>query len=179
LALKAFADFGADKRAEATQNAVCWAFQNLKNLAAKGRLHDAYAGALTRFAVGRHNSGRSFGTVTSSGDVTSAYCRSLGRVHAVKNFGLATNISDSFESESTAGDARYPVHRIVALRIDFFETWLANQTPKDQSIIKDLAMGESQSETARRHGITPACVNQYRKRYAQSWDTFIKDKKAA
>jgi hypothetical protein len=177
LAIKNFAGYPTDRRSEAIQTTVCWAFLNLKNLAAKGRLHDAYAGAITRFAVGRHHSGRSFGTVTSSTDAMSSFCRSLGRVHTVRNYGLAENITDSFESESTAGDARSSPDKIVQFKIDFHETWLASQSPRDQQIIRLLASGESPSNTARLVGVSPACINQYQKRYAKSWSDFIKDRK--
>jgi hypothetical protein len=179
LALKAFVGYPPDRQAEAIQNTVCWAFQNLKNLATKGRLHDAYAGALTKFAVGRHNSGRTLGTVTKSGDVMSGFCKSLGRVNAVKNYGICENVADTFEGAATASDARYPVHRAIQFKIDFHETWLQQQTPKDQAIIKELAVGSTQSETARKFGVSPACINQYQKRYAKSWSDFISDKKKA
>jgi hypothetical protein len=175
----AFADYSPDKRDEATQNILCWSFLNLKNLAASGKLHDVHPRPIAKFAIGRHHEGRSFGTVTSSGDVMSSYCRSLGRVHTVKNYGICENIADTFESEVSATDARYPPDRVVQFKIDFHEGWLQQQTPKDKEIIRLLASGETPSNTARLVGVSPACINQYQKRYAKSWNEFIKDKKAA
>jgi hypothetical protein len=174
----AFAGYNADKRADAVQSVLCWAFMNLKNLAAKGKLHAAFAGPITKYAIGRHYEGRSLGTVTSSTCVMSNFTQSLGRAKT-KNYGICENVTDTFESEATAGDGRYPPDRMVQFRLDFFETWLADQSPRDQSIIKDLAMGSTQSEVAKKHGVTSAHIFHDRKRYAKSWKAFIADKKAA
>ena len=46
--------YNSDKQADAVQNVLVWAFDNLKRLASKGRLHEVYAGSLARFAIGRH-----------------------------------------------------------------------------------------------------------------------------
>jgi hypothetical protein len=106
----------------------------------------------------------------------SQFCQSLGRAK-VKHYGICENIADTFESEATATDARDPPDRMVQFRMDFFEGWYHQQSPKDQQIIKDLAMGSTQSEVAKKHGLTSACIAWYRKKYAESWDTFIKDRK--
>jgi len=177
-ARRAFAGYNSDKRSEAVQNILCWAFLNLKNLASKGRLHDAYAGAVARFAIGRHHEGRSLGVVTSSGDVMSHYCQNLGRSQ-VKNYGLAENIADCFTSEATATDARYPVDRTVQFKMDFFEGWLQGQSERDREIIFDLAMGETTGDVARKYGVSDGLISQYRKRYRSSWNEYIADKKEA
>jgi DNA-binding NarL/FixJ family response regulator len=109
----------------------------------------------------------------------SSYCKSLGRVHTVKHYGLAENIADTFEGEASATDGRYPPDRIVQFRMDFHEGWLQQQSPKDKEIIRELAMGSTQSEVARKFGVTPACINQYQKRYRASWNAYIADKKEA
>jgi hypothetical protein len=177
-ARRAFAGYNYDKQTDAVQNILCWAFDNLKRLASKGRLHEVYAGSLARFAIGRHREGRSLGVVTSSGDVMSHYCQSLGR-SKVKSYGLAENIADSFESEATVTDARYPVDRTVQFKMDFVEGWLQQQTPKNKEIIRLLAMGDIPSEVARKMGVSPACICSYQKRYRASWNEYISDKKEA
>jgi aminopeptidase N len=109
----------------------------------------------------------------------SSFCRSLGRVHTVKHYGLAENIADTFEGDASAMDGRYPPDRVVQFKMDFYEGWLQQQTPKDKEIIRLLASGETPSNTARLVGLSPACINQYQKRYRASWNDFIKDKKEA
>jgi hypothetical protein len=177
-ARRAFAGYNSDKQADAVQNILCWAFLNLKRLASNGRLHEAYAGSLARFAIGRHREGRSLGTVTSSGDVMSQYCQSLGR-SKVKNYGLAENIADCFASEATAADARYPVSRTVQFKIDFFQGWLQEQSERDRAIILDLAMGETTGDVARKYGVSDGLISHYRRRYRSSWNEYIADKKEA
>lgn len=100
------------------------------------------------------------------------HCQLLGRVK-VHNAGLADHIADTFESEATAVDARYPVHKTVQLRIDFFQTWLRSQTDRDQQIIRDLAMDETTGDVAKKYGVSPASISQYRRRYADSYYSFI------
>jgi hypothetical protein len=175
-ARKAFCGYNADKREEAEQAIVALAFVIHRNLALKGRLDDSFPAPISKYAIGKYREGRSVGVTASSTEVTSPYCQHLGR-SKIKHFGLAEGITDSFETEMTAADARCPPDKAAQFRLDFLQGWLASQTPKDKAIIRDLAMGESQSETARRHGITPACVNQYRKRYSRSWAEFIREKK--
>ena len=174
---RAFAGYSPDRRSDAVQNILCWAFLNLKRLASNGRLHDVYAGSLARFAIGRHREGRSLGVVTSSGDVMSHYCQNLGR-SKVKNYGLAENIADCFTSEATATDARYPVDRTVQFKMDFFEGWVQEQSERDREIILDLAMGETTGDVARKYGVTDGLISQYRKRYRASWNEYIADKAA-
>ena len=88
-----------------------------------------------------------------------------------QNYGLAENISDSFESEATATDARYPVDRTVQFKMDFFEGWFQQQTPKHKEIIRLLALGNIQV------GVSPTCICQYQKRFRASWNEYIADKK--
>jgi hypothetical protein len=171
-----FAGYNADKQADAVQNVLVWAFENLKSLASTGRLQNAYAVSITRFAIGRHHEGRSLGTVTSSCDVMSPHCQNLGR-SKVKNFGLAENITDSFTSEAAATDSRYPVDRTVQFKMDFIEGWLQEQTKRDRAIIVDLAMGESTGDVARKYSVSDGLISQYRKRFHASWLAYISDKK--
>jgi hypothetical protein len=175
-AQRAFCYHNADKRQEAEQAIIVLAFEIHRNLALNGRLKDSYPAPISRYAIGKYREGRTGGAPANSTDVTSEHCQFLGR-SKVKHYGLAENITDTFQSEASATDARYPVHRAIQFKIDFHETWLQQQTPKDQAIIKELAIGSTQSETARKFGVTPACINQYQKRYAKSWSDFIKDRK--
>jgi len=173
-ARRAFSDFDADSREEAEQGVVVNAFQIHRNLAMKGRLEESFASPTARYAIGQYREGRT-GASNSSTDVTSLFCQNLGRA-TIKHYGLATNIADSFESEATATDARYPVHRSVGFKIDFFQTWLANQPPKAQSVLRDLGFGYTPGEVSKNHNISQARVCQIRKAYEKSWNEFIDPK---
>lgn len=168
----AFKNFDADRQEDAIQSVLVTAFENVKQLGEQGRLDDCFVTPITKFAIGRYREGRPGGVPSCGTDVTSERCRYLGR-STVKNYGLATEIADSFESMATATDARYPVHKTVALRIDFMQDWYRQQTPRDQEIIRDLAMGETTNDVSRKFGISAGRVSQLRKTYANSWFTFI------
>lgn len=172
IASKAFKEYSTDRREDAVNDVIASAFINLKQLAEAGKLDEAYATPIAVFAVKRYRSGRRCGVPQSSTDVMAEHCRFLGRVK-VHNFGLAEHIADTFESEATAVDARYPVHKTVQLKIDFFQTWFRQQTPRDQQIIRDLAIGETTGDAAKKYGVSAASISQYRRRYADSWYAFI------
>jgi len=168
----AFKGYNADKRAEAEQAIIVIAFDIHKKAVLNGRMEKSLASPLSRFAIGRYKEGRTGGAPSCSTDVTSEHCKALGR-SSVRNYGLALNIADTFESEATVRDARYPVADAVQFKLDFFEGWLPQQSPRDQEIILDLAKGHTTGEVAKKHGVSDGLISQYRKRYAQSWDAFI------
>ena len=171
-AKRAFHDYDPDRRDDAVGEVIAWAFVLVKQLAEAGKLDEAFATPIAMFAIKRFRSGRRVGAGQNSTDVTSPHCQLLGRSQ-VLNFGLADRIADSFESEATAADARYPVHRTVQLRIDFFQTWLRQQSHRDQQIIRDLAMGETTNDVSRKYGFSAGRISQLRRTFADSWYSFI------
>ena len=171
-AKRAFHGYDHGRRDDAVSEVIAWAFVNIKQLAEAGRLDEAFATPIATFAIGRYRAGRRVGAGQNSTDVTSPHCQLLGRSR-VLNAGLADHIADSFESEATAVDARYPVHRTAQLRIDFFQTWLKQQSHRDQQIIRDLAMGETTNDVAKKYGFSAGRISQLRRSYAESWYAFI------
>ncbi len=167
-----FKEYDADKRDDAMQSVLVTAFEIMKQLAEKGRLEDAYANPIAKYAIGRYREGRLGGLPSCSADVFGERCRWLGR-SSIKHFGLATEIADSFESEATVTDARYPVQRQVQFKMDFMENWYRQQTPKDQEIIRDLARGETTNDVSRKFGLSAARISQLRRKYSDSWYAFI------
>lgn len=172
IARHAFKEHDADRKDEAVQSVFVAAFQNIKHLAEQGRLDEAFATPIAVFAIKGHRCGRIGGVPQNSTDAFGERCRWLGR-STIKNYGLATEITDSFESEATASDARYPVHKTVQLKMDFFENWYRQQTPKDQEAMKMLAVGETTGDVAKHFGVSPGAVSQWRRRFADSWYAFI------
>ena len=160
---------------ELVQSVQVYSWESIRSLARKGRLCDAYATVLANYGIRKYLTGRVGGIPSNSTDVLGERCKYLNRAK-VKNYGLCEHVTDSFESEATANDGRYPVHRTVGLKIDFFENWLTKQTPRDQRIIKDMAMGETTNDLARKYGVSAASISQYRRKYAESWYAFIDPK---
>lgn len=171
-AKRAFRMYDPDRRDDAVQSVVVAAFQNIKQLAANGKLDEAFATPLAVYGIKGYRCGRIGGVSQSSTDVFAERCRWLNRSKVV-NYGIAEGISDTFESEASAVDARYPVHRVVEFRIDFFETWLKTRSERDQKVIGEMAMGATTGEIAKKYGVSPGAVSQWRKRFADSWNEFI------
>jgi len=46
----------------------------------------------------------------------------------------------------------------VQFKIDFFEGWLPQQSPRDQEIILDLAKGHTTGEVAKKHGVSDGAI---------------------
>jgi hypothetical protein len=74
------------------------------------------------------------------------------------------------------GDRRTSVADSVEFKIDF-EAWLHRQTPRDRKIILALMVGETTGNVAKRYGVSAGLISQYRKRYGNSWNAYIVDKR--
>jgi len=168
----AFKDYRADRRAEAVQAIVVIAFELHHKLAVQGRLDESFPSPLSRFAIARYKDGRTGGAAACSTDVTSEHCKILGR-SSVKNYGLAEGIADTFQTSSSAVDARYPVSDAIQFKIDFFEDWLPQQTQRDQEIILDLMVGETTNAVAEKYGVSASLISIKRRDFANSWKRFI------
>ena len=88
-------------------------------------------------------------------------------------------ISNDIEVERQSGnwidalveDKRAPVADQVAAKMDV-GAWFATLTKRTGQIAKDLAFGCSTSEVARKHGVTPGRISQFRRSLEQSWAAF-------
>ena len=167
----AFMDYGPDRKEDAVQSVLVTSFLNIKQLAAKGRLDDAYASPIARFAIMSYRCGHVGGIPDNSKDVLNDRCRYVGR-SKVEYSGLALDITDSYELETTATDSRYPVDKTVQLRIDY-AAWCRSLSPVDRKIVKDLAKGETTNNVATKYGVAASTVSTWRRWYADSWNDFI------
>jgi len=68
-------------------------------------------------------------------------------------------------------DRRASIADQVAIRIDARE-WLATLSRRTKQIAKDLAVGFSTSEVARKHGVTAGRISQLRRTLQKSWLDF-------
>jgi hypothetical protein len=60
----------------------------------------------------------------------------------------------------------------VQMKMDY-EGWYHLQSPRDQKIIADLAMGETTNAVARKFGVSAGLISIKRKNFAKSWNAFI------
>jgi hypothetical protein len=155
----------ADNFDDAIQDLTAIALTLYQSLVRRGK--EAFYSPIMKYSIQRYKSGRYF-TGTSSKDVLADQTRILGRCEICSLNQLGTEDNSMVDEKSDVADG-------VAFKIDFHETWLANQTPRDQRIIHDLTLGHSPSAVARRHNVSPAYISQSRRRYGASWDDFIGD----
>jgi DNA-directed RNA polymerase specialized sigma24 family protein len=127
---------------------------------------------LVRYAIMRYNAGRRC-TGSNTTDVLSEQAQRLGRCNTCQ---LSTFDSEPLHLDFKHYKRQSDVFDIVQLRIDY-STWLTLQSPRDQSIVKALSYGFTTNEVAKMHGVSAGLISQYRRRYSDSWDSFIADKR--
>jgi RNA polymerase sigma factor (sigma-70 family) len=126
---------------------------------------------IMKYAIRRYQDGRRF-MGSNKTDLLSHQTQILGRSSTCQLSVFEGNLDERDFME----DQRQPhVATAVHWKIDY-ETWLQRLTPRDQSIALDLSYGLTTGEVAKKYGVSDGLISQYRKRYADSWDTFIADK---
>jgi hypothetical protein len=73
--------------------------------------------------------------------------------------------------DAMIADKRAAVAEQVAAKMDI-SAWFATLTRRMRQIAKDLAMGYSTSEVARKHGVTAGRISQLRRSLEESWAAF-------
>jgi hypothetical protein len=164
-AIRKIAKKSLGAREEAVQDVVTAAFLNFRQLMEKGK--DAYAAPLAKFAVKRHKTGRIALVRQNAKDPHHPRCQYLGR-STLFHYGLDEN----WQNEITAVKRNKGILDQLAFRLDFNE-WYGRLNPKDQYIIRDLAMGESMSDIARKHCVSVTTIARFRRKYAESWYEFM------
>jgi DNA-directed RNA polymerase specialized sigma24 family protein len=132
----------------------------------------AYFSPIMKFAIKRYKAGRRC-TGSNTTDVHSEQTQRLGRSAVCQ---LSVLDSEPLRWDFVQYKRHSDVFDIVQLRIDY-ETWLTMQSPRDQSIVKALSYGFTTNEVAKMHNVSAGLISQYRRRYRDSWDTFIADKR--
>ena len=156
----------ADNFDDAVQELIAIAFDIYQKLVRRGK--QAFYSPIKDFAIKKYKDGRRF-IGSSTTDLLAERTRILKRSDV-----YSLTLFDAREgSLHFMIDKWNNVARTVQFRIDFFETWLQQQTERDRAIIIDLAMGETTGDVARKHGVSDGLISQYRKRYKASWNAFI------
>jgi hypothetical protein len=76
----------------------------------------------------------------------------------------------------TEGTVWHQSHLTVEFRMDY-ESWYQQQSLLDKAVIRDLADGCSITEIAGKYGLTKGRISQLRKKYVDSWTTYINPEK--
>jgi len=158
--------FKADNFDDAVQELITIAFDIYQKSVRKGK--QVFYTPIKDFAIKKYKDGRRF-IGSSTTDILAERTRILKRSDI-----YSLTLFDAREgSLHFMIDKWNNVSRTVQFKIDFFETWLQQQTERDRAIIIDLAMGETTGDVARKHGVSDGLISQYRKKYRASWEAFI------
>jgi hypothetical protein len=162
-----------ESRAEAIQCVVASSFVAYARLVELGKETIAYPSVLARLGCAQYRAHRRVGSRLNVGDVLSHYCQ------AKKN--VIVERLDHFDDEEGAWreavvqDTRStPVPDIVAFRCDFAD-WLRSLPRRDRRITETLALGNRNSEVAKRFKVTEGRISQLRRELAESWRAFVGD----
>ena len=157
-----FRHLDPDKREEAVSNTVALAWKFFFRLFEEGRatqriLKNVLWYAIQQTKVGRTAQGTQF--------------RKCKCALSYRRFG-----SLKFEWADLNGliSDNTPVPEQVIFRVDV-KRFFSTLKPHQQSLAYDLAIGNTTTEVARKHGVTPGAVSQYRRRFKSLYDKFFEE----
>ncbi len=165
----AFRQQRSEYKDELIQEVVVNAYSAFVKLVHRGKSNVAFATPLANYAIRQVIAGRQVGNKSSIRDVMSP------RARAAHGFVLAR--LDVFDAEqgdwrqALVEDRRGTPAEIAAARIDVAE-WLRWLSPRSRRIAKNLAMGETTAEVARRFNVSRPRVSQFRRELKASWEKF-------
>ncbi len=158
---RAFRHLDAEAREDAIEEGVIHSLLAFVRLHEQGRAHSASASTLAWYAGKHIRSGRTAVGRLNRREPLSRYAQ-IGKGITVQNDGWIDTLID---------DKRAPVADQVAMRLDARE-WLATLSRRTKRIAKDLAVGSSTSEVARKHGLSGGRISQLRRKLHESWLEF-------
>jgi hypothetical protein len=152
--------------------------QDLRGLAlelytsAVRRGKEVFFSPILNFAIKKYRAGRRF-TGYNSTDIHSEETQRLGRskLHQLSVFDSEQRTKE-LDTREFMEDRRVNVADQVQFKVDF-EDWHYNQSPRDQQIIDDLAMGETTNAVAKKCGVSASLISIKRKDFAKSWKMFL------
>lgn len=165
----AFQHLDFEQRAEAVQEVQANAWCAYRRLAERGKQDLAYASPLARYAIAQYRAGRRVGQPMNTKDTCSPAAQQK-HWFRVQNLGNPYRQGHGWK-EGLIDNTHSPVPDQAAFRIDF-PAWVLTQTPREQEIIVDLAVGNRTSDVAKEFGITAGRVSQLRRQFEQSWHRF-------
>jgi hypothetical protein len=159
----AFRQLGPEAREDAIEEGIVHSLLSYSRLHGKGRAEKANASSLAWYAVRAVKRGRpAVGRVNGK--------EPLSRYAQVGN-GIRFERHDGQWIDKLVADKRASVPDQVAAKLDV-RAWFATLTHRTKQIAKELAVGCSTSEVARKHGVTAGRISQLRRSLEQSWLAF-------
>jgi hypothetical protein len=159
IAEHCFHGLPGEARDEAISNTLALSWKYYLRLAALGKEEDDRAfNSMVHWATRHTRQGRMPQSRGKSKDALDY--RNRGRARFDSAFTL-----DGFVDERT------PIPDAVAYRIDV-PAFLATLSEKNQALAYELAQGMTTDEVAKRHGVTPGAISQFRTRFKTWFEKF-------
>jgi RNA polymerase sigma factor (sigma-70 family) len=166
-ARRAFRQLRPEHKDELVQEVVVNAYCAFMRLVHRGKAHIAFATPLANYAIRQVIAGRRVANKPSLRDVMSP------PIHS----GIVVERLDVFDEvqgqwrQVLVEDRRATPAEIAAARIDV-AAWLRSLSPRNRRIAKNLAMGETTTDVARKFNLSRPRVSQLREELKASWEKF-------
>lgn len=159
LADSHFRHLEPDQRQEAVQNTLALAWKFLYRLFEQGQLQHpkAWNGVLW-YALRQTRCGRKPQGKMRSKDVFE--CRRRGRVRL-----------QQFDLNELIGRKTAVIDQVI-FKVDV-RRFLSTLTPRQQALAYELASGERTKDVARKHGVTPGAISQFRAKFKKLYNEFF------
>ena len=158
-----------EARDEAVADGIANSFVRFERLARDGRTAVATPTTLAQFAIWQYKDGRTVAAKLNRRDPLTRYARLRG-TFTVERLDYR-EISTGDWVNAAVEDRRASVPEQVALRIDL-PAWLGTFTRRTRRIARDLGLGFSTGEVARKYHLSAARISQLRRELRESWDRF-------
>ncbi len=169
----AFRNLRPEARAEAVQEAVCYAWQQFVRLVQLRKSEIAYATPLAMYGCRRARDGRKVGGRQNVLDVSSEYAQ---RVKGIVMERLDQRSPDDAQAwqEILVEDKHAGPDEIVRTKLDMAD-WLDSLKRRDRRVAQFLANGESTRAAARKFKVSDGRISQLRRELAANYRAFVGD----
>jgi hypothetical protein len=160
---RVFRHLNAEAREDAVEEGIVHSLLSFVRLHEQGRAESASPSTLAWYAVLAVKRGRP----------------ACGRMNGKEPLSRYAQVVNGIQVEQLHGnwlelmveDNRASVPDVVAAKMDV-SAWFATLTQRMKQIAKELALGYSTAEVARKHGVTPGRISQMRRTLEGSWAAF-------
>lgn len=155
-----------DAREEAIQEGIANCFARYERLARQGRTEVASAISLAKYAARQVRSGRKVGGKLNVRDPLSRHAQ-ISKGMKVERLDVRCRETNDW-LQPLVEDRRTSVLDQVALRMDV-PVWLSGFARRTRRIARDLALGFSPGDVAKKYRLSPARISQIRRELYESW----------
>jgi hypothetical protein len=165
----AFRHVRLEAKQEAVQEVIANCLVAFCRLYELGKLDVVYVSALARYGVAQVRSGRRVGGKLNIRDISSRHCQQAKCI-TVERLDHYDRDEGQWK-EILVEDKRATPAEVAGSRIDFGD-WLTSLTPRMRRVARTLATGEETCTAAKKFGVVPGRISQFRRELKMSWEAF-------